>query len=83
MKQRKQGTRIDVLAEEGRPGYLRIIRFGNFMTAEGSAEMIMKEVDAYELTGKLNQFFADKLEADGSKEISKKKPRIPVKDVEK
>jgi hypothetical protein len=84
MKQRKQGTRIDDLAVEGKPGYIRIIRFGLYSASEQSEELIMNEADALYLTGQLNDYFAAKMEKEfESKEISKKKLRIPVKDVEK
>jgi hypothetical protein len=58
---RKQGTRVDDLTKEGKPGYVRIIRFGNFQTSEGSEEMIMNELDAEDLASKLNEYFAKKL----------------------
>ena len=70
---RKQGTRVDDLKAEGRPGYVRIMRFGNFTQCEGSVEMIMLEADALELTGKLNDFFARKLEEREHKETAEKK----------
>lgn len=69
---RKQGIRIDDLTGEGNPGYLRIIRFGNFQLSEGSQELIMNEADAFDLCGRLNNFFAAKMEAD-DKEINSKK----------
>jgi hypothetical protein len=71
-KMRKQGTRVDDLTGEGKPGYLRIIRFGDFQSGESSAEIIMNEADALDLCGKLNNFFAAKMEAD-DKEINSKK----------
>ena len=75
---KKQGTRIDDLKGEGNPGYLRIIRFGNFQLGESSQEIIMNEADALDLCGKLNNFFgldnffAAKMEAN-DKEINSKK----------
>ncbi len=69
---KKQGTRIDDLTGEGNPGHLRIIRFGNFQLGEASQEVIMNEADALDLCGKLNNFFAAKMEAN-DKEINSKK----------
>jgi hypothetical protein len=58
---RKQGTRVDDLTIEGKPGWIRVIRFGNFSLCEGSEEIIMNEADAEDLAGKLNAYFAEKL----------------------
>jgi hypothetical protein len=50
---RSRGTRIDDLKVEpigeNRPGYYRIIRFGNFSKCEGSEEMIInrKELESF------------------------------------
>ena len=50
---RSRGTRIDDLTVEpigeSRPGFYRIIRFGNFSQCEGSKEMIInkKELESF------------------------------------
>ena len=61
MKQRKQGTRVDDLTVEGKPGYVRIIRFGKFSQCESSEEIIMNDADAQDLADKLNAYIAKKL----------------------
>ena len=38
---RSRGTRVDNLKDEGKPGQFRVIRFGNFMTGDGSEEIIL------------------------------------------
>jgi len=70
---RKRGTRIDILDEEGRPGYYRMIRFGNFSEGDGSKEMIVNKLDLEEFFIKASKILhpqEDEQEADGAPIVS-------------